>query len=66
MAWGRETVCESVSPCPDAPVTTTRRQQREQSIAWVEQGWHSRTGGMAKCAKELDNDNYRIQYIVNK
>ena len=28
-------VCESGSPCSDALVTSTRRQQCENSIAWV-------------------------------
>uniref|UniRef100_A0A0E9W9U9 Uncharacterized protein n=1 Tax=Anguilla anguilla TaxID=7936 RepID=A0A0E9W9U9_ANGAN len=32
---GEKTVCESGSPCRDAPVASTRRQQREQTIAWV-------------------------------
>ena len=32
---GEKAVCESGSPCSDAPVTSTRRQQCEYSIAWV-------------------------------
>src|SRR4029434_4857095 len=32
---GVKTVCESGSPCSDAPVASTRRQQCENSIAWV-------------------------------
>src|SRR4029434_2871334 len=32
---GEKAVCESGSPCSDAPVTSTRRQQFEYSIAWV-------------------------------
>jgi len=32
---GEKTVFESGSRCLDAPVTSTRRQQREQSMAWV-------------------------------
>jgi len=34
MACGKE-LFESGSPCLDVPVTSTRQQQREQSIAWV-------------------------------
>ena len=32
---GKKAVCESGSPCSDAPVTSTRRQQFEYSIALV-------------------------------
>ena len=32
---GEKAVCESGSPCSDAPVTSTRRQQCENSIVWV-------------------------------
>ena len=32
---GEEAVCESGSPCSDAPVTSTRRQQCENSTACV-------------------------------
>src|SRR4029434_2526745 len=32
---GVKTVCESGSPCSDAPVASTRRQQCEKTIAWV-------------------------------
>jgi len=32
--WG-ENVFESGSPCQDVLVTSTRRHQREQSMAWV-------------------------------
>ena len=32
---GGKAVCESGSPCSGAPVTSTRRQKCEYSIAWV-------------------------------
>src|SRR4029434_5410250 len=32
---GEKAVCESGSPCSDAPVTSTRWQQCEYSVAWV-------------------------------
>ena len=32
---GEKAVCKSGSPCSDAPVASTRRQQCEYSIAWV-------------------------------
>ena len=35
LQLGEKAVCESGSPCSDAPVTSTRRQQFEYSIAWV-------------------------------
>src|SRR4029434_10385857 len=32
---GGKAVCKSGSPCSDAPVASTRRQQCEYTIAWV-------------------------------